>query len=398
MNLKTVFVILNIIVVVLIISSLANCENNITMDQESALQESLFKNYNRYRKPVKVFSNRVSVNLELIIFSIPKLDIKSQTLHTSSMLVVSWIDEYLVWNSSKFREIEYLRLPADTIWVPNVCNLQEITDRRCLTYGSVTDTKSEVIVHNSGLVYLSEMMNSVILCTFNVMNFPFDIQTCAFKFVITSTTLYTVDLAVNQSNIKTDFYIGNEEWDLLSTSVSEKDSMLNMLIILRRRPLFLTLTIIVPIVALSIMNCFCFLLPIKSGEKMGMSVALFLTFAVFGSILSDTMPQNSEHIPWFIVYVTTQIALSSLSVIMETLVVHLYHMNTCRSKMTDNKKDELQEETAAKGDNFDVSNKKSKLIDETWKSRAIKLDKVFMLLIVSTTITSICIFVLLIVS
>lgn len=155
MNIETVFNILNIIVVVLIISSLANCENNITMDQESALQESLFKNYNRYRKPVKVFSNRVSVNLELIIFSIPKLDIKSQTLHTSSMLVVSWIDEYLVWNSSKFREIEYLRLPGDIIWVPNVCNLQEITDRRCLTYGSVTDTKSEVIVHNSGLVYLS---------------------------------------------------------------------------------------------------------------------------------------------------------------------------------------------------------------------------------------------------
>lgn len=149
----------------------------------------------------------------------------------------------------------------------------------------------------TGIENLPEMMNSVNLCTFNIINFPFDIQTCVFKFVITSTTLYTVDLAVNQSNIKTDFYIGNEEWDLLSTSVSEKDSMLNMLIILRRRPLFLTLTIIVPIVALSIMNCFCFLLPIKSGEKMGMSVALFLTFAVLEAFLETrcNRTQNTFH-------------------------------------------------------------------------------------------------------
>lgn len=210
MNIRTVYVNMIITAVILIISSLVICENNTTVDQESALQQSLFKNYNRFRKPVKVFSNRVLVNLQLFIFSILKLDIKSQTLHTSSLLVVSWIDEYLVWNSSKFSEIEYLRLPAESIWIPNICNRQEISDRRCLTYGSVTDTKSEVIVHNSGLVYLSEMMNSVNLCTFNAMNFPFDIQNCVYKFIITSSALYKVDLVLKHSDIKTEFYIGNE--------------------------------------------------------------------------------------------------------------------------------------------------------------------------------------------
>lgn len=398
MNIRTVYVNMIITAVILIISSLVICENNTTVDQESALQQSLFKNYNRFRKPVKVFTNRVLVNLQLFIFSILKLDIKSQTLHTSSLLVVSWIDEYLLWNSSKFSEIEYLRLPAESIWIPNICNRQEISDRRCLTYGSVTDTKSEVIVHNSGLVYLSEMMNSVNLCTFNAMNFPFDIQNCVYKFIITSSTLYKVDLVLKHSDIKTEFYIGNEEWELLSTSVYEKDSIINMVIVLRRRPLFLTLTIIVPIVALSIMNCFCFVLPIESGEKMGMSVALFLTFAVFGSILSDTMPQNSEHIPWFIVYVTTQIVFSSLSVIMETIVVRMHHMDTFRSKTTDSNRDELEEETTATGDHFDVSKTKSKHSHRKWKSRAKRLDKVLIVFNVSTTITSICIFVSIIVS
>lgn len=67
-----------------------------------------------------------------------------------------------------------------------------------------------------------------------------------------------------------------------------------MNIVLRRRPLFLTLTLIFPIITLSFMNMFCFVLPIESGEKIGMSVALYLTFAVFGSILSDAMPKDSE--------------------------------------------------------------------------------------------------------
>lgn len=58
---------------------------------------------------------------------------------------------------------------------------------------------------------------------------------------------------------------------------------------------------------------------------MGMSVAVFLTFAVFGSILSDSMPKDSENISLFIVYVTVQIFLSGLSVVLETIVLRIYH-------------------------------------------------------------------------
>lgn len=36
------------------------------------------------------------------------------------------------------------------------------------------------------------------------------------------------------------------------------------------------------------------LLRVANREKIGMSVALYLTFAVFGSILSDAMPKDSE--------------------------------------------------------------------------------------------------------
>lgn len=70
------------------------CQDNETIDTESILQEKLFKNYNRYRKPVKVSSSRIYVNLNLYILSLLRVDIKSQTLHAANWLTYSWTDEY----------------------------------------------------------------------------------------------------------------------------------------------------------------------------------------------------------------------------------------------------------------------------------------------------------------
>lgn len=298
---------------------------NETMDTETVLQDTLFHAYNRYRKPVKIYNRKVQVGLGLHILSLPKLDIRSQTLHTAIWLRVDWTDEYLRWNSGDFSGINFLRLPADKVWIPAVCNMHEISGRRCLTYSSVENTNSEVEIESNGHVSLSEAMESIILCSFNVQKFPFDIQICTFTFFASTKQSHSLELMHNQSSFDSRYFIGNEEWGLISTNVQKNAWKLEMKIELRRRPLFLTLTLVFPIITLSFMNVFCFVLPIESGEKMGMSVAVFLTFAVFGSILSDSMPKDSENISLFIVYVTVQIFLSGLSVVLETIVLRIYH-------------------------------------------------------------------------
>lgn len=298
---------------------------NETMDTETVLQDTLFHAYNRYRKPVKIYDRKVQVGLGLHILSLPKLDIRSQTLHTAIWLRVDWTDEYLRWNSGDFSGINFLRLPADKVWIPAVCNMHEISGRRCLTYSSVENTNSEVEIESNGHVSLSEAMESIILCSFNVQKFPFDIQICTFTIFASTKQSHSLELMHNQSSFDSRYFIGNEEWGLISTNVQKNAWKLEMKIELRRRPLFLTLTLVFPIITLSFMNVFCFVLPIESGEKMGMSVAVFLTFAVFGSILSDSMPKDSENISLFIVYVTVQIFLSGLSVVLETIVLRIYH-------------------------------------------------------------------------
>lgn len=81
--------------VIFIIMPLSLGQENETMDRETVLQNTLFHTYNRYRKLVKIYDRRVQVGIDLHILSLPKLDIRSQTLHTAIWLRVSWTDEYL---------------------------------------------------------------------------------------------------------------------------------------------------------------------------------------------------------------------------------------------------------------------------------------------------------------
>lgn len=366
---------------------------NETMDTETVLQDTLFHAYNRYRKPVKIYDRKVQVGLGLHILSLPKLDIRSQTLHTAIWLRVDWTDEYLRWNSGDFSGINFLRLPADKVWIPAVCNMHEISGRRCLTYSSVENTNSEVEIESNGHVSLSEAMESIILCSFNVQKFPFDIQICTFTFFASTKQSHSLELMHNQSSFDSRYFIGNEEWGLISTNVQKNAWKLEMKIELRRRPLFLTLTLVFPIITLSFMNVFCFVLPIESGEKMGMSVAVFLTFAVFGSILSDSMPKDSENISLFIVYVTVQIFLSGLSVVLETIVLRIYHAELGpfsrffefeQNKNTVSPSSDHIEKQSKNLEN--ECNMDLKLIDqsqtnlgEKWKTKAKTLDRYFLI-------------------
>ncbi|XP_052683973.1 neuronal acetylcholine receptor subunit alpha-7-like [Crassostrea angulata] len=396
------FTTLEIVLLVLSSAPEARSQENETIGIENNLQETLFKTYNRYTKPVKVYPSKLPLGIRLYLLSLQELNMKMQTLHTATFLEVMWTDEYLTWNLSDFSNIQYLRLPADKVWVPSICNIQEISGKRCLTYGSVADTSSEVLVNSFGKVVLGEAIKSTILCNFNAQKFPFDSQTCNFEFFSYYNYFFGTDIDINQSMFQDEYFAENEEWDLVSSSTKISkmgyDNMIIMSVVLRRKPLFPTLTLVVPIIALSIMNVFCSVLPIESGEKVGMSMALFLTFAVFGSILSDEMPKNSRNISWFMVYVTIQIIVSGLNVVVETIVLRLYYLEM-RNMTMDPVLVEMASDTVTSMEtSYNKLKMKTDSIDRTrthltrkWKNWAKRLDRGFMILNICTSVISFCV-------
>ena len=88
------------------------------------------------------------------------------------------------------------------------------------------------------------------------------------------------------SKIFLEFYTENAEWTLVETSTAvdilqDEISRLQFILKLRRKPVFLVVNVVIPILFLSVLNTGVFLLSRESGERIAFCITMLLSFAVF---------------------------------------------------------------------------------------------------------------------
>ena len=107
--------------------------------------------------------------------------------------------------------------------------------------------------------------------------------------------------------IELEEYQPNSAWDVRNTSWEVEwesgEASIKFTLELKRKPMFIILNTILPIVMLALLNVLVFALPCESGEKASYAVTVFLAFAVFMTIISSTLPENSDSTSIFSVYV-----------------------------------------------------------------------------------------------
>lgn len=95
-----------------------------------------------------------------------------------------------------------------------------------------------------------------------------------------------------------DYYRKNAVWDIVNTSVVSGQSVggdyLKFYIFLRRKPSYTVLSLILPIVVLSMLSLAVFWLPAVADEKVSLSVTIFLSFIVFNTVIVATLPQSDN--------------------------------------------------------------------------------------------------------
>lgn len=70
-----------------------------------------------------------------------------------------------------------------------------------------------------------------------------------------------------------------------------------MQVVIRRRPLFYTVNLLLPSVFLMLMDIVGFYLPPDSGERVSFKITLLLGYSVFLIIVSDTLPATAIGTP-----------------------------------------------------------------------------------------------------
>lgn len=87
---------------------------------EAQLYEDLLYDYNKIPRPVKNSSEVLMVDVAASLIRIIDVDEKNQILTLMLWLEMKWIDAKLRWDPKRYGGINFLHIPSDLIWTPDL--------------------------------------------------------------------------------------------------------------------------------------------------------------------------------------------------------------------------------------------------------------------------------------
>jgi len=294
-----------------------------TSDDLKNLLRDLFvnKTYNKYVRPSKNLDKITEITATFDLEYIESLDERQGLLTTTGMLNLQWKDELLVWNPSDYDYLHYFFIPTSHIWAPDIALWNGFSESKS---GGVHSFQTRVFF--DGTVDWMSFSAFKSKCHVNVIYFPFDSQSCNITFVARNTP-YEVGFAKSENGFMIDDLESNGEWKVENTNVSitidNMDVLISFSLTIKRKPVLVVFNMLLPILILSCLNLVTFAFPSQSGEKMGFSITVFLAFAVFLTIITGSLPDNSDSVSYIGIYLVMQLVQSSLIVVVSSFQIRI---------------------------------------------------------------------------
>lgn len=290
------------------------------------LMTALFqKSYNKEVMP-KLWNNEtLLLDLQLSMIQIPDFDEVAGTISLIAKMKVRWLDEYIILNFlPKTHYLMEIDLQSGDIWLPPVTVFNSVQSLKPLLKGGYDVTLSLT----NGQVDLNIGIVTKTGCVVDTTNFPFDQQTCKIMFTPWGYNSHEIDFAPTTTYARTDQFIKNQEWQLsgtsLNTTIQANRSILTFTVTLDRRPIYFMINMIIPVVLLGMLNSLSFVLPPTAGERISFATNIFLTFAVYLTILARNLPETSKPMSTMVYYLVVMLAVSSLTTFVTILSLRIY--------------------------------------------------------------------------
>lgn len=151
----------------------------------------------------------------------------------------------------------------------------------------------------------------------DIKYYPFDEQTCTLTYYVSDETIITVELD-HSAEVNLEEFTENSAWAVTSVTrrrfLKYNTYFVDVEFNLQRRANFATFTLVMPLLMLAFLNICIFLVPSGSGEKGSFAITIFLAYGIFVTIVSDTLPDNSLQICYFLLFIIVLLFMSVLSV------------------------------------------------------------------------------------
>uniref|UniRef100_A0A674HGW7 5-hydroxytryptamine receptor 3A n=1 Tax=Taeniopygia guttata TaxID=59729 RepID=A0A674HGW7_TAEGU len=305
--------------------------NTLTLPALRRLSHYLLAHYQKGARPVRDWRTTTNVAIDLMVYAILSVDEKNQVLTTYIWYRQHWTDEFLKWDPARFDNLTQISLPVESIWVPDIL-INEFVD-----VGKSPHVPYVYVSHH-GEVQNLKPIQVMTACSLDIYNFPFDVQNCSLTFTSWLHHIRDINLSLwrQPELVKFDrsVFMNQGEWELLYVlthfqefSVKSSDSYAEMkfYVVIRRRPLFYTVSLLLPSIFLMLMDIVGFYLPPHSGERVSFKITLLLGYSVFLIIVSDTLPATAVGTPLIGIYFVVCMALLVISLTETILIVRLVH-------------------------------------------------------------------------
>ena len=255
-----------------------------TYNQTKSIHEDKINalTYNKEIRPLDDQSQQLNVSLSLQLFAMEHVDDVSQQMTVDVQFTFKWKDQRLSWDSSQYGGETVIFPDVQTIWRPRIGVDTEKADL-------FQSSQEPVRVDHQGSVTWAAVAVFTVACSLDMSKFPFDEHTCAFSIYSLAMPLTQLRLTSPQSIFHTDYFTDNGEWELLGSSMNfvpneyvafgYKVSTSNVFVTIKRRPTFLLLNTLLPVMLLTFLNMMTLLIPVESGEKVSYGITVLLALS-----------------------------------------------------------------------------------------------------------------------
>lgn len=260
----------------------------------------------------------------MYLVGINGVDEVEQKITTTAYMKIVWSDSFMTWTPTDYGNITQFTLPQEDIWKPDLA-LANAYD----TISGLGDPFMYLTITYDGNITWEPYQVFDSTCNIDMTYFPFDSQKCDLQLVTWSSTREMISIVTGEDGFNIDAYEENANWNLLGVSTFDSSttstSGLSFSIRIRRRPVYYLLNFMIPIVLLSFLNNFAFVLPCDSGEKTGYAIVLFLSFAIFLLIVTEIMPEGMNTVPIISSYLLVECIFSTIIVFITIVQLRLHN-------------------------------------------------------------------------
>uniref|UniRef100_A0A8C6PP18 Cholinergic receptor, nicotinic, epsilon n=1 Tax=Nothobranchius furzeri TaxID=105023 RepID=A0A8C6PP18_NOTFU len=307
----------------------------VVCNEESELIRDLFRGYNKNIRPVAHPDEKVQVQIKLTLTNLISLNEKEETLTTNVWIEIQWSDHRLTWNSSKYYGIKVIRVPYNTVWLPDIVLENNIDGKFDVAY------YANVLISSDGWMYWLPPAIYRSTCAIEITYFPFDYQNCTLVFRSQTYSANELDLILGVEDevpiewvhIDPAAFTENGEWAIVHRPARKminkrytpddleyQEIVFNLVI--QRKPLFYIINVILPCSLISSLVVLAYFLPAQAGgQKLTVSISVLLAQTVFLFLIAQKVPETSLSVPLigkyliFVMCVTTLIATNQIVVL-----------------------------------------------------------------------------------